>query len=634
MVKVYWEIVALCGFITFMVLHLFVVREASHSTPSSTVSNGDRNGAGGGSALIAPPSGSVAVAMQKLPPPSSTSTPRTTTAIAAVTVPPSAPRSSGSSSYRPLRQEVMAWRDFASLPLDDSFKYSSSLSSEEGWKMHYKPIVCPAQIATTLASPRLTEKDVKFCQWAVDRQGGGVVVGKSWGRLSSRQEKDRFDVLNCNAVASSGGQNPSCDDSWGDRHIRQWRNQSSQGILCRAERTSKVNCKLNDNKDTFCIMDNVMIDFSKVKKVPRSGSTPSKKFEQNFLSSDCLERHDASMAGQFPFPHLFSTSLSSGKCDVVYNGTLLLFSHDDIRNVGHTMNDIMNVWVSLWLGGIARYSREIDMLNIDSFKLGHNFDDKPNRFFYTYMRNFKTILKGIDFADKTFCAKRLLIQPTPPRFFVWESWFVDLPCSFVGPSSLYQRWNLHVRQSYDLLSKPMISSQKKGVILVIVRNENSNMWGSQRTSRNYLNTDAIQTGLKRLVEKEEYRSDFELVLQDLSKLSFRQQIELMARSSLVIGMHGAGIAMTMHMSIGNPRCCGVLEIYPKGEFSPIRGHGNMVRKMGLHYDRVDIGASDSRENGAVVPVQELVSKTEAMLNSLVEKPTCIHPNVIADPYLK
>ena len=36
-------------------------------------------------------------------------------------------------------------------------------------------------------------------------------------------------------------------------------------------------------------------------------------------------------------------------------------------------------------------------------------------------------------------------------------------------------------------------------------------------------------------------------------------------------MHGAGITHSMHMSIGESNCCGVLEIFPTGEFTNIRG---------------------------------------------------------------
>jgi hypothetical protein len=37
----------------------------------------------------------------------------------------------------------------------------------------------------------------------------------------------------------------------------------------------------------------------------------------------------------------------------VINETVLLYSHDNIRNLAHTLNDLMNVWLMLWLSGSA-----------------------------------------------------------------------------------------------------------------------------------------------------------------------------------------------------------------------------------------------------------------------------------------
>eukprot|EP01034_Spumella_vulgaris_P045142 gene45142-56205_t len=62
-------------------------------------------------------------------------------------------------------------------------------------------------------------------------------------------------------------------------------------------------------------------------------------------------------------------------------------------------------------------------------------------------------------------------------------------------------------------------------------------------------------------------------------------------------MHGAGIAHSLHMSVGSHLCCGVVEIFPEGEFKSIRGYGNMIRHMGIHYSRLEISSLDSHPNG-------------------------------------
>ena len=33
------------------------------------------------------------------------------------------------------------------------------------------------------------------------------------------------------------------------------------------------------------------------------------------------------------------------------------------------------------------------------------------------------------------------------------------------------------------------------------------------------------------------------------------------------------MAGSMHMPVGTRFCCGMIEMYPKGEFTPIKGHG-------------------------------------------------------------
>ena len=76
------------------------------------------------------------------------------------------------------------------------------------------------------------------------------------------------------------------------------------------------------------------------------------------------------------------------------------------------------------------------------------------------------------------------------------------------------------------------------------------------------------------------------------------------------------------------------QVYPHGEFTPILGHGNMARKMGLRYDRLDIPASDSLSHGAKVNPEALATLLTRMMNTIVEKPTCVIPSAYEDPYME
>ncbi len=73
--------------------------------------------------------------------------------------------------------------------------------------------------------------------------------------------------------------------------------------------------------------------------------------------------------------------------------------------------------------------------------------------------SFGRVFKAVDFANQrtdvqgrsTVCFKRLIFQPIPLILFTWDGWWQEMKCSFVGPSSLFQRWNLQLRSNYNLL---------------------------------------------------------------------------------------------------------------------------------------------------------------------------------------
>jgi hypothetical protein len=61
--------------------------------------------------------------------------------------------------------------------------------------------------------------------------------------------------------------------------------------------------------------------------------------------------------------------------------TVIAYGHDNVENLGQTMNDYMNIWTMMWLAGVSQYSKQITFLNIDAIREGHNYNDKINQFF-------------------------------------------------------------------------------------------------------------------------------------------------------------------------------------------------------------------------------------------------------------
>ncbi|KAJ1443507.1 hypothetical protein B484DRAFT_277035 [Ochromonadaceae sp. CCMP2298] len=317
---------------------------------------------------------------------------------------------------------------------------------------------------------------------------------------------------------------------------------------------------------------------------------------------------------------------STTRCDYVINDTVLAYSHDDIQNLGHSMTDFMNVWAMLWLSSMGPYSKDVTFLNIDAIRQGHSYNDQLGKFGKHYETAFARILTAKDFASRgkpTVCFKRLIMQPRPLVLFTWDGWWQDMKCTFMGPSSLFQRWNIQIRNNYGLLNRPSSPTNKGVRVLLLVRSASSA--AQMQQSRVFTNPEEIIAGLKEI-------QGASLRVQDLSQLSFEEQVTLVADSSVIIGVHGAGIPASMHMSVGTTYCCGVLEIFPEGEFKAIRGYGNMARRMGHHYERLALTGKERRPGGTNVPANLVVDRVRKLIAQIQEQPSCVMPNVVSDQH--
>lgn len=529
--------------------------------------------------------------------------------------------------------------------------------------------ICPLSLEEKLNKPSLSKEEYNWCLDQLNPSIGAVVVGKSWGNLKTHQQRTKFEDFHCNSVNS--GMNPSCSDAWGDAHINNWRKNLVLNKTCSfannptipnlfkqskiSSTTSNIQCYKNEIEDTYCSFTNFQINFNRFQRKNDQNGKSTRVFEKDFLSIPCNDDAEGTTLKipGFKLDQLFSTTLSNPKrCDVFIPGTTVLFGHDNIRNLAHTMNDIMNVWLIMWLEGTADQMKDINFLTVDGLKAYHNFDDIVNEFYLYYKKHFKQILRAIEFQQRKqiVCFEKIITQALPARGFVWDHWQQDLPCSFIGPSSLYQRWNLQTREGLGLLpfslgqgegksgSKvPIKSTFEKLTILLIVRSEKENEWGDYRTSRLYINLKEIIHTLNTISQSSSSYSNLpiEIKIQDFKDLpSYEDQIRLLSTVNLLIGMHGAGITHSMSMSLGSDNCCGVIEIIPTGEFSPVRGFANMIRKMNFHYTRIAINRENSRSHGAVVPINELKESIIDMLKKIQTKPACILPTVMKDPYFK
>lgn len=634
--------------------------------------------------------------------------------------------SSSSSSYEkeknqdiivyPINKVDMTWGDFLSIKLwhpnsDNHQQKQQSLASKPKYLNSVSNLkMCGLDILTNITK-KLSTSDIKWCQWALNPKGGNVIIGHSYGKLIPF-EIERFEYLDCQAVAF--GLDLSCDDMWGDGFLQSWKRNKVNEKLCEdTGANSKITCQDSPYPTSrFCIFENAMMNFKRSRIMTRNDGNPYRAFEKGFLSADC----GYTAKDNIGYLQIYKPDIDGSTdaiCDFMFNETVLVYSHDNIKNLGHSMiSDFLNVWTMMWLSGNSRKSKDITLLNLDGiFKSTHYNHDKTNQYFRTYEKNFNRIIRANQFdTDSTVCFKKLIMQPKPSIPFAKNGWLHDTRCSLTGPSSLFQRWNLQVRNSYGLLTStqdsiksdstsssssssssittqnelPMrskssaisrghstdpfpITLTRDFKVLLILRsqhrgrhnsggsssggtgNRTDNIMNMKETSRNFANQGEIIQALKVFSEAS---TNIDFVYFDLNKMSFESQIRLMSNMSIVIGMHGAGIASSVHMPVGGPNCCGVVEVFPHfSEFIPIHGYANMARQMGHHYKRLELGDSSYiqsgsstnsgsgggggsvvvKKSGSIVQPSVLIEAIQYMIKAIQSKPSCFLPSVLKSP---
>lgn len=286
------------------------------------------------------------------------------------------------------------------------------------------------------------------------------------------------------------------------------------------------------------------------------------------------------------------------------------------------------------------------------------------------------------------------MQPRPELQFQLDG-HEDQSCPS-SPSSLYQRFNLQIRHHLHMLPLPhqhsleiedevevmnvllILRSLRPGQLVKVpgvlssVTGSSSNNIFDYAIARLFKNEKDITTSLEEYLQKKESKFSastdagkmikkpirMNLRVADLASLQFDEQIKLVSESSVIIGMYGAGIATSIHMSLGTLRyCCGILEIFPPNPVglnynNNINRHGNkgygvMSRRLGFFHERLDIistnesitdfrneSTSGAIELGTAVPIEQLLKVLDKLIDDIIQaEGSCFLPEVIQNPYL-
>lgn len=413
-------------------------------------------------------------------------------------------------------------------------------------------------------------------------------------------------------------------------------------------------------------------------------TTVTRVFEKGFLSTDCGEMSPEDIN----YYQLYSPDIEHRDdlpCDFVFNETVLLYSHDNIRNVGSMMSDYLNIWMMLSLSGLSRYSKDISLLNMDHFIPAHHHHrvskgsegaasgslglDQMNQFFKNYNISFRRIIKASEFMMTSssttppprVCVKRLLLPPKPLLSYHWNVKETHEPtnhyeCPMILKSSLLQRWNLQIRNNYRLFSSDSstssiptssdLPSNSQMKILVLFRSPNYRSHSSSSSSRVIINADDIMARLQTIFASKITTVDITVEkIVDLLQMTYDEQVRVIHSASIIIAMNGAEVATSsIHMPIGTRYCCGVVEIFPdSGIANALKagvGYSQLARRLGHVYQRMDVSGSSNSGNstvsskGSVIPLDRLEEIVMHVYQQIItSKGSCFLSDVLQTPYL-
>lgn len=222
-------------------------------------------------------------------------------------------------------------------------------------------------------------------------------------------------------------------------------------------------------------------------------------------------------------------------------------------------------------------------------------------------------------------------------------------CVSSGMSSLFQRWNLQVRQNYNLLTAEALPSPTVLRVLLISRSAPTSGPNSTHIlSRMFTNTQELQSALQTYAAQKSLATTsldttsnsnttgfrVEVTHSVFGSLSYLDQVRSMSETSIVIGMHGAGIASSIHMPVGTALCCGIVEIFPEGEFKTIKGYSSLARKLGHQYERINVAPAHTSLQGTTVAPELVTSALDSLISKIVKaRGSCFLPEVLNVPYL-
>ena len=389
-------------------------------------------------------------------------------------------------------------------------------------------------------------------------------------------------------------------------------------------------CFTSSYGNKICRLKDVVMDFSKVKTVGEKRS-----FAQGFLIIPIKSQSDHSVLSETMLDIPGLQYVYGNEEEVLrvadWNETDAVFvnSNDDYANLAHYMDDVMTMWTMLVVS--RRPAQSSVLLNFDALRkwgpagpgrvMDRKNPDAHGRFSTYFHSWFKHIKKAVDYGQKKVLFSEIYFRPFPGIGWLWRDLSVASRCSYMGPSSLFQSFSLYIRRAWlqkfgkESVSQPSVDTL---TIVFLLRGAKKSKKGS--AERVIANEEEVARALKSI-------PNTNLIMFNGMKISFLEQYKAVSSASVIVSMHGAGLAHVFHASIGHPGCCAVIELFPKEtnkqSYVGIKGTGNWVRYLGMYYwSYVNEGGFDS-DGRSIMAVDALKSQVEVAVSSVRKKASCI-----------
>ena len=482
--------------------------------------------------------------------------------------------------------------------------------------------VCDLSIATKYSQSPIVQNAQENLNWCQTKQKlHNIVVSKTFGS-APRDVVAMWPARQCDELLVNGA-TATCESKYGLSFINKWRRD-----VVNVTQSGKVSCFRSPYGHHMCKLMDVVIDFSRMTTAGRSRSFSSGFLQVPLTSGDVhvVKGVMADVKG-WRFEGDGKT-----KADLEVTSPVFVNSNDDIGNLMHNMNDVMTVWAMLKLS--QRDPRESILLNIDGLRQGgpggrgHRlmYPDRPDAlgpFRGYFLSWFNTIMKAKDYGNKKVKFREVYFHPTPGYPWVWMDYNIEAACSLIGPSSIFQSFQLSLMRHWkgkfgenSMLSPPTTSTN----VLLNLRKADPKK-GASAKARCISNS-------RELIKELSTIDRVNVIPIDFSNLSFEDQVKLSSNSSIIVGMHGAGLGHIFHQAIGNPNCCSLIEIFPKSDerqsYEDIRVFGNTARHLGLHYFSYHINSPPLSSSGESKLDIDAVKKLVKMAVYLTKnKPACL-----------